>query len=169
MQDGKTCALPISTTPGRTGRWWFAAPRSALARGRSRSTAPARSCRCGWRGRRLECGAASSRAPATAARAPDKPGGFGKRMVAASALGLQAEPAVLRDQLEGRNHSGNAFAGLPDVVFLDVGFQARRQEQMADFQRIDGHDPAAGRIDSYRSEEHTSELQSLRHLVCRLL
>src|ERR1039458_1644821 len=27
----------------------------------------------------------------------------------------------------------------------------------------------AGRRDSMRSEEHTSELQSLRHLVCRLL
>src|ERR1039458_3047890 len=28
---------------------------------------------------------------------------------------------------------------------------------------------AQGRIKSWRSEEHTSELQSLRHLVCRLL
>src|SRR5438045_7536898 len=28
---------------------------------------------------------------------------------------------------------------------------------------------ADGRAMSYRSEEHTSELQSLRHLVCRLL
>src|SRR5262245_63638255 len=27
----------------------------------------------------------------------------------------------------------------------------------------------AGGLVSYRSEEHTSELQSLRHLVCRLL
>src|SRR5947199_10511872 len=27
----------------------------------------------------------------------------------------------------------------------------------------------SGRADSRRSEEHTSELQSLRHLVCRLL
>src|SRR5262245_63986947 len=30
--------------------------------------------------------------------------------------------------------------------------------------------PAGGRpTDAHRSEEHTSELQSLRHLVCRLL
>src|ERR1035441_10170796 len=28
---------------------------------------------------------------------------------------------------------------------------------------------AFDRIEDYRSEEHTSELQSLRHLVCRLL
>src|SRR5205814_10267614 len=29
--------------------------------------------------------------------------------------------------------------------------------------------PTSGMMLSYRSEEHTSELQSLRHLVCRLL
>src|SRR5205814_9806592 len=42
---------------------------------------------------------------------------------------------------------------------------------------VDGHtdgprrepDLGANRIDRKRSEEHTSELQSLRHLVCRLL
>src|SRR5438045_7026901 len=32
-----------------------------------------------------------------------------------------------------------------------------------------GHASATGRFDDERSEEHTSELQSLRHLVCRLL
>src|SRR5437899_5278225 len=32
---------------------------------------------------------------------------------------------------------------------------------------IDGTDSTA--VFAYRSEEHTSELQSLRHLVCRLL
>src|ERR1035438_10832342 len=32
--------------------------------------------------------------------------------------------------------------------------------------RLDGQ---ASEITEYRSEEHTSELQSLRHLVCRLL
>src|SRR5438045_5402621 len=30
-------------------------------------------------------------------------------------------------------------------------------------------DPGSGRTLAARSEEHTSELQSLRHLVCRLL
>src|SRR5947199_785697 len=29
--------------------------------------------------------------------------------------------------------------------------------------------PLAGKLRPWRSEEHTSELQSLRHLVCRLL
>src|SRR5262245_65025807 len=32
-----------------------------------------------------------------------------------------------------------------------------------------GRAGAAGRLPRARSEEHTSELQSLRHLVCRLL
>src|SRR5258705_341842 len=34
---------------------------------------------------------------------------------------------------------------------------------------ISGDGPALLVVDEYRSEEHTSELQSLRHLVCRLL
>src|ERR1035438_5900285 len=35
-------------------------------------------------------------------------------------------------------------------------------------QRLDDEVLAALRLGIYRSEEHTSELQSLRHLVCRL-
>src|SRR5262245_62372240 len=34
---------------------------------------------------------------------------------------------------------------------------------------VDGRRAAGGRHEGQRSEEHTSELQSLRHLVCRLL
>src|SRR5688572_23448905 len=37
------------------------------------------------------------------------------------------------------------------------------------FRAFTGHRPAAGRTDSPRSEEHTSELQSQSNLVCRLL
>src|SRR5262245_63747410 len=36
-------------------------------------------------------------------------------------------------------------------------------------QRVSNPHPAAARTPRRRSEEHTSELQSLRHLVCRLL
>src|SRR5205814_10077352 len=36
-------------------------------------------------------------------------------------------------------------------------------------QRLRRHGAGAGRGELRRSEEHTSELQSLRHLVCRLL
>src|SRR5436853_1339140 len=34
---------------------------------------------------------------------------------------------------------------------------------------LDSHGPGVGHHRPWRSEEHTSELQSLRHLVCRLL
>src|SRR5258705_4049804 len=49
------------------------------------------------------------------------------------------------------------FRSLASVVFLKIQEFARRpvQEQ--------------ARLRANRSEEHTSELQSLRHLVCRLL
>src|SRR5437899_6577041 len=42
-----------------------------------------------------------------------------------------------------------------------------RQRRLVDDHR--GDRERAGRDDDQRSEEHTSELQSLRHLVCRLL
>src|SRR5262245_65006710 len=42
--------------------------------------------------------------------------------------------------------------------------QPRRRGRAAGVTRVN-----AGRRDRLRSEEHTSELQSLRHLVCRLL
>src|SRR5262245_66678789 len=52
---------------------------------------------------------------------------------------------------------------------IRVGAQARIR-LMGDDRDIAGHvDSIAGGIADDRSEEHTSELQSLRHLVCRLL
>src|SRR5205814_1375003 len=47
-----------------------------------------------------------------------------------------------------------------------VGPQSHHQQDRRCTLRLEG--PMRGRI-SFRSEEHTSELQSLRHLVCRLL
>src|SRR5205814_10669172 len=58
-------------------------------------------------------------------------------------------------RLELHHSGGVAFS-------LDVGVV---KGQFADLDRRNGH--AAER--KLRSEEHTSELQSLRHLVCRLL
>src|ERR1039458_10681797 len=50
----------------------------------------------------------------------------------------------------------------------------KRSEKLSDLQlELLGHEPAVSSeeivAESERSEEHTSELQSLRHLVCRLL
>src|SRR5262245_43652043 len=46
---------------------------------------------------------------------------------------------------------------LPGSTFVGIDLSARQIETARQF------------ADSVRSEEHTSELQSLRHLVCRLL
>src|SRR5258705_759837 len=61
----------------------------------------------------------------------------------------------------------------------DTVRERRRRSSQAfpggDYERSDPHPAGAGwmRVASFiissRSEEHTSELQSLRHLVCRLL
>src|SRR5205814_8469420 len=50
--------------------------------------------------------------------------------------------------------------GLGDYEGWSVFYEAGQQE---------GHRCAAERVGVVRSEEHTSELQSLRHLECRLL
>src|SRR5437899_6488686 len=67
------------------------------------------------------------------------------------------------------------------VVFFDafslLSFPTRRSSDLGGV-RVDVHPDALRRIERtpvrggqrrLRSEEHTSELQSLRHLVCRLL
>src|SRR5258705_8442819 len=49
-------------------------------------------------------------------------------------------------------------------------FRSDAVYQLADLDEADGNLDAASRgFQEARSEEHTSELQSLRHLVCRLL
>src|ERR1035441_10971249 len=58
--------------------------------------------------------------------------------------------------------SGAGRPGIDPVVYLKMmmgGF----------FENLPSERAMAARCDDSRSEEHTSELQSLRHLVCRLL
>src|SRR5947199_7634798 len=57
------------------------------------------------------------------------------------------------------------------TLFRSVDVEDQRGDQRGHGQRHLGTaaDRRPGEIDSGRSEEHTSELQSLRHLVCRLL
>src|SRR5262245_62751163 len=53
-----------------------------------------------------------------------------------------------------------------------VGFPTRYTDVVREAREYLGTNPRysrASRTTSVRSEEHTSELQSLRHLVCRLL
>src|SRR5262245_63428087 len=57
---------------------------------------------------------------------------------------------------------------LARVVERDVDCAVAALRQPADRASAGGRDRAVMRVD-VRSEEHTSEVQSLRHLVCRLL
>src|SRR2546422_5267719 len=58
-------------------------------------------------------------------------------------------------------------SGVTDAA-ASTSFQAmvERQREVAD---LVGRDPDVQSVASFRSEEHTSELQSRLHLVCRLL
>src|SRR5258705_10300109 len=61
---------------------------------------------------------------------------------------------------------------LHDLEQLDEILSLHRQElgeRGPAHALVVGKDHFAHRADAMRSEEHTSELQSLRHLVCRLL
>src|SRR5438045_5575823 len=54
------------------------------------------------------------------------------------------------------------FSRPADHAVIVAGFEAGERGQAV-------HTRAKQRAEAERSEEHTSELQSLRHLVCRLL
>src|SRR5262245_65209874 len=64
-----------------------------------------------------------------------------------------------------RHHDRAADAGQRPVV----GAAAAAEPYPVARHRQPGGDHQVGAGDGGRSEEHTSELQSLRHLVCRLL
>src|ERR1035438_10677248 len=85
----------------------------------------------------------------------------GKASVDGMVDSLGASPASIRRDLirleeQGlvhRTHGGAMLAGSGQAVYEPFRFDASFHV----------------REDRFRSEEHTSELQSLRHLVCRLL
>src|SRR5262245_64267400 len=63
---------------------------------------------------------------------------------------------------------GNGGATNPEQLFA-VGYAACFEGALSVVARREKREADDASIDSRRSEEHTSELQSLRHLVCRLL
>src|SRR5438045_7687886 len=75
--------------------------------------------------------------------------------------GLQNEPDVLAPEVRAELVNRLAAAGLPRVEAVSF-VRDDRVPQMAGAEEVVSHE-------ADRSEEHTSELQSLRHLVCRLL
>src|SRR5258705_6457300 len=56
----------------------------------------------------------------------------------------------------------------PYTTLFRSGHRIRVEVSSSNFPRYDRNLNTGGRV-GFRSEEHTSELQSLRHLVCRLL
>src|SRR5205814_8649486 len=79
-----------------------------------------------------------------------------------------ALPISPRTQL-GRVRQGAQFGGSRDPAQGRCLRRQRRAQVLAGLVHDAAH--LGGRLggDARRSEEHTSELQSLRHLVCRLL
>src|SRR5262245_62489370 len=77
--------------------------------------------------------------------------------------------------LTGETGAGKSM--LLDAILLIRGARAQTDVIRTDTEtatveavfEVPPRSPAAGVLDEARSEEHTSELQSLRHLVCRLL
>src|SRR3989449_6278534 len=74
-------------------------------------------------------------------------------------------PPLFRSEL-GRPHRGRAVEDLPLQVGLVDDVEVHEPER-AHARR--GEVQRRGRAEPARSEEHTSELQSRLHLVCRLL
>src|SRR2546425_9447242 len=77
----------------------------------------------------------------------------------------------LRHSLGARNLLGDfhrevSEGGLP---MRSLRLELARQAQAENHTRVSEETTLAGRGSSFRSEEHTSELQSLAYLVCRLL
>src|SRR5258705_4928704 len=72
---------------------------------------------------------------------------------------------LFRSETEDRGDVGVVEAG-EGLRFAAEAGQALRIARELHGERLDGHIALESRV---RSAEHTSELQSLRHIVCRLL
>src|SRR3989441_9372696 len=111
--------------------------------------------------------AATARAQGCSRRAPSATGGIGDEEPdgAARRVVLEVVPGALesRRTLEEREHGG--LVGGPLTVLRLVG--AHRVPDRGEGGLV-GQEPCV-RDRTLRSEEHTSELQSLAYLVCRLL
>src|ERR1035441_10980266 len=84
----------------------------------------------------------------------------------APALFLQAAPPRLL-HLSGVDL---AIVVLYFIAVVSIGFYLKKYTKTGDDFFLAGREMTAWVAGlSFRSEEHTSELQSLRHLVCRLL
>src|ERR1035438_4040952 len=78
---------------------------------------------------------------------------------------IGSEGAVIDDRGTNRKTTIDRGRGRRrDARFLQIG-----NDVLVELVRVVAAVPEANDVERHRSEEHTSELQSLRHLVCRLL
>src|SRR5262245_63774552 len=78
---------------------------------------------------------------------------------------------VLGFKVRAREHIDRSTLGVTlDLVYLDLGGTGIELIKYGgSVAPAPAQEPLGYRMMALRSEEHTSELQSLRHLVCRLL
>src|ERR1039458_9044041 len=74
--------------------------------------------------------------------------------------------AIAAQIIPDDNTPGASTAGV--IWFIDRSLDGYDQDKQELYKRGLA-ETQAKRVELFRSEEHTSELQSLRHLVCRLL
>src|SRR5262245_66584833 len=77
--------------------------------------------------------------------------------------GYTLRPAETNETLE----AGRRLAKRSDLLTPEADLEFRQLTELKDQRKRDAK--RFGAKSANRSEEHTSELQSLRHLVCRLL
>src|SRR5205823_765408 len=85
---------------------------------------------------------------------------------------INIEPIILRKKIEDVREAGAALLDQHRAVFLSFRPSSVPSERLHRLhaRRTSGRNPACAQGDDHqRSEEHTSELQSLAYLVCRLL
>src|SRR5205814_4614872 len=73
---------------------------------------------------------------------------------------------IIKEESDSLRQAGRKFGEVPVGAMIEVPsavFMADKIARIVDFFELGTNDLVQ------RSEEHTSELQSLRHLVCRLL
>src|SRR5262245_17420521 len=109
---------------------------------------------------------------------PDERGHFGiygGRVVAETLMPLileleRAYAAAKADSAFKREMDAHLknYVGRPSPLYLAERMTAHFGGAKIYFKREDLNHTGAHKVNNVRSEEHTSELQSLRHLVCRL-
>src|SRR5436853_557916 len=102
----------------------------------------------------------------------------GKRVLNLSSnnyLGLTTHPRLKRAMVKATEELG-AGSGAVRTIAGTMAIHEELERRLAEFKHTEaslvfqsGFTANLGVLQSLRSEEHTSELQSLRHLVCRLL